>query len=143
MKDDGTNKKNDQSQQTGGTWDEVGRQFQVLGETLATAFRTSLDNEENRKRMEAMRVSLEAMVRDVDGAIHDAASSPSGQQAREEMRRAADTLRDTSQQTAQDVRPHLLAALQQVNEELRKLVSYMDNTAGKPPSDSGTGPKKS
>ena len=142
MKDEQTNKQTGESQQAGGSWAEVGRQFQVLGETLATAMRSSLDNEENRKRMDSMRLNLEAMVRDVDGAIQDAAKSPSGQQAREEMRRAAETLRDTGEQTAQEVRPHLLAALKQVNEELRKLVGYMDDTAGKSPPDSGTGSGK-
>jgi hypothetical protein len=135
VKDEDTSKQDSQSQQTAG-WAEVGRQFEVLGETLATALRTSLDNEQNRQRMEAIRRNLEAMVRDVDSAIQDATKSPGGQQARAEMRRAAETLRDTGEQTAQEVRPHLVAALKQVNEELRKLVSSMDHTAGGPPSGS-------
>jgi hypothetical protein len=46
-------------------WQEVGRQFQALGESLAAAMRTAWEKEENRKRLEEMQTGLESMVSDV------------------------------------------------------------------------------
>ena len=107
-------------------WQEVGRQFQILGESLAAAFRASWHEPENRKRVQAMQENLERMVKDVDAAITDAAASPHAQQARAEAKRTVESLRQASEETIQDMRPHLLAALQQVNEELRQLVGRME-----------------
>lgn len=115
-------------------WQEVGRQFHVLGESLADALRASWNEPENRQRVRAMQSDLEHMVKDVDAAITDAASSPHAQQARADARRTVESLRQVSEETIQDVRPRLLAALQQVNEELAKLVRRMENSGQQPSS---------
>ena len=39
----------------GDSWQEVGRQFQALGESLAAAIRVSVDNVETRQRMQGMQ----------------------------------------------------------------------------------------
>jgi hypothetical protein len=106
-------------------WQEVGRQFQVLGESLAQAVRTAWEKEENRQRVSEMRTGLEAMVRDIGKAIDESASSPQGQQLKEEAKRAAAALRSAGEQTAQEVRPQLLNALEKVNEELKNLIEKM------------------
>ena len=36
-------------------WQEVGKQFQTMGESLATAFRTAWNDEQNRKKVQEMR----------------------------------------------------------------------------------------
>jgi hypothetical protein len=125
-------KQGGQQQGSGDSWQDVGRQFQILGESLAAALRASVNTEDNRRRMESMQSGIEAMVRDVDKAITDAAESPEAQQARQEAQRAAESLRRAGEQTAQDVRPQLLSALQQVNDELQRLIGRMGG--GPPPS---------
>jgi gas vesicle protein len=72
-----------------------------------------------------MRAGLESMVRDVEKAIQDSANTPQGQQIRQDAGRAAESLKTASQQTVQEVRPHLVSALQQVNEELQRLINRM------------------
>jgi hypothetical protein len=120
-------------------WQEVGRQFQLLGETLAEAVRASVNDPQHRQRLNEMQGGLENMVKEVDKAITDAAASPHAQQARSEATKAAESLRSATEQTIQDVRPRLLDALKQVNEELRRFVSRMEHrTDAPPPSD---GPK--
>ena len=106
-------------------WQEVGRQFQVLGESLAQAVRTAWEKEENRQRVSEMRTGLEAMVRDIGKAIDESASSPQGQQLKAEAKRAAEAFRSAGEQTAQEARPQLIHALEKVNEELQKLVEKM------------------
>ena len=118
-------------------WQEVGRQFQILGETLAAAFRTSWNDEENRKRMQAMQGSLENVVREIDLGLQNAAQSPEAQRARGEAKRAAESLRQAGEQTVQDLRPHLLTALKDVNDELRKMVNRMEGTEQQPPAEEG------
>jgi hypothetical protein len=125
---------------TNDAWQEVGRQFQALGESISQAFRTAWQDEENRRRMEQMRDGLQSMVNEVGRTIDESAHSPQGQRVISEAERAAKNLRDASEQTVQDVRPHLVSALRQVNVELQKLVDRMDQGPKQPPDDHYGGP---
>jgi hypothetical protein len=107
-------------------WQEVGRQFQALGESLAQAMRTAWENAETQRRVAEMRTGLEAMARDVSKAVEDTANTPQGQKVRQEAEHTAATLRNATEQTVQEVRPQLINALQQVNSELQKLIDRME-----------------
>ena len=107
------------------SWREVGRQFQTLGESLATALRTAWESEENRQHLEGMKNGLESMVDQVGQAVRDASDSPEGQKVRGEVERAAQSARTAGEKAVQDARPHLLSALNQVNAELQKIISRM------------------
>lgn len=107
-------------------WDEVGKQFQALGESLAQAMRTAWENEETQRQVHQMRSGLESMVKDVEQAIQDSANSPQGQKIRQEAGRTAETLRTAGEQTVQEVRPQLIRALEQLNEELQKFISKVE-----------------
>jgi ElaB/YqjD/DUF883 family membrane-anchored ribosome-binding protein len=104
------------------SWQDVGQQFKQLGDSLAQAFRTAWEDEENKRRLQEMRSGLESMVREVGKAIDDTAHSPQGQHLREEAERTMEKVRSASEQTVQEVRPQLITALQQLNIELQKLV---------------------
>ncbi len=106
-------------------WREIGRQFQTLGESLATTFRTAWENEENRQHLENMKNGLESMANQVGQAVQDASDSPEGQKVRGEVERAAQSAHKAGEKAVQDVRPHLLSALNQVNDELQKIISRM------------------
>jgi ElaB/YqjD/DUF883 family membrane-anchored ribosome-binding protein len=106
-------------------WQEVGRQFQALGESLAAAMRTAWEKEENRKRLEEMQNGLESMVSEVGQAIKDTAASPQAQQVKTEAQKAVGTFQDAFDQTAQEVRPQLVSALRQVNIELQKFIDRL------------------
>jgi hypothetical protein len=118
-------------------WREVGQQFQALGQSLAAAFRTSVNDEENRRRMRQMQDGLESMVSEVNKAIHDAAESPKGQQVRSDVEKTAENLRAAGEEAVQEVRPQLLTALKQVTQELQKLVERMEKK--EKPDDPGAG----
>jgi hypothetical protein len=119
-----TNEPNKTSSQD--AWQEVGRQFQQLGDSLAAAVRTAWNDEENRRRIAEMKTGLESMVKEVGDAIQDTASTPEGQRVKEGFHRTAENLVSAGEQTVQEVRPHLLNALQQLNNELDKLVNRME-----------------
>ncbi len=113
-------------QTTEETWREVGGQFHALGESLAHAFRTAWENEENRQHLRDMRDGLEAMVDNVGQAIKEASVSPDGQKVRQEAQKAAESARAAGEQALQEARPHLLSALRQVNAELQKMIGHME-----------------
>jgi hypothetical protein len=107
------------------TWVEVGRQFQALGESLAMAFRTVWESEENRQHLESMRAGLTSMVQDIDQAVEDASASPEAQQARSEMEKMASSARAAAEKGLQDVQPHLLSALEWINVEMQGLIDRL------------------
>ncbi len=130
MSDEQTTKQTTSTQSSAEAWREVGDQFKVLGNTLAEAFRSTWQDEENRKRVQELQAGLETMVKQVGTALNETAKSPQAQQARAEAGKAAESLRAAGEQTVQEIRPHLLNALRQLNEELSKLVKRSE-TEGK------------
>ncbi len=111
-------------------WRDVGRQFESLGASLAQAVRAAWNDEENRRRVQEMQTGLEAMVRDVGEAINETVNSPKGQEVTQDVQRAADNLVEAGEKTVQEVRPHLMKALEQLNTELQKLVDRMNRGSG-------------
>ncbi len=113
-------------------WREVGKQFQTLGDSLANAFRAAWEDEASRQKLDEMRSGVESMVRDVGQALREYSDSPRGQQVKSDVRRAADNLRTAGAETMAEARPHLVAALRQVNSELQRMIDRMDNPRGGP-----------
>ncbi len=113
-------------QTTDEVWREVGKQFQALGESLATAFRTAWENEENREHLQDMKTGLEAMVDEVGQAVQDASKSPEAQKVREEVEKAAKSARAAGEQALREAQPHLLSALRKVNTELQEFVRRLE-----------------
>ena len=90
MADEQTTQPAEQSSPTSNeTWQEVGQQFRALGESLATAVRAALENEETRRHMQELQTGLKAMINEVDQAVRDVAASPEGQRVRTEVEKAA------------------------------------------------------
>lgn len=114
---------------SGDAWQDVGRQFQKLGESIATAFKVSVNNTDNRRRLQEMQAGLESMANNVNQAIKEAAESPKLQEVREDARRATSAVRQAGEQTVQDMRPFLLTALKDLNTELDRLIRHMQPKA--------------
>jgi hypothetical protein len=115
-----------EEQTTKDAWREVGRQFQVLGESLAQAFRTAWEDEENRQHLQDMQAGLEKMISEIGQAIKETSQSPEGQQVRQKAKKAAESARAAGKQVWQDTRPHLASALRQVTAELQELASRLE-----------------
>jgi len=116
----------DERETSGETWREVGDQFRALGQSLAAAFRTTWESEKNRQHVQDMQDGLEAMINDIGQAIQDASATPEAQKVRGEVEKAAESFRAAGGRAWQETQPHLLSALRQVNAELQKMVSRME-----------------
>ena len=75
------------------TWQEVGKQFQRLGESLSSAFRNARENEDNRRTLRNLSEGLGSLASEVGKAIDEVASSDEGQWVRQEAEKAARTTR--------------------------------------------------
>lgn len=120
------NQENEAGQSTNQSWEEVGRQFQSLGESLAQAFRTAWHNEETQQRLNEMKSGLKTMIEEVGKAIEDGAQSEQGQKVISEAEKAAESLHKAGSEAVKEVQPHLLSALRSVNLELQKMIEHME-----------------
>ncbi len=123
---------------SGDAWQEVGKQFQALGDSLATAFRAAWYDEQNRKRVQDMRQGIEQMLNEVGKALDETARSPQVQQAKSEAKKTADSVRGASEQTFQEVRPQIVSALRQLNNELHKFVERLESKSSASAEQGGT-----
>lgn len=114
-------------------WQEVGRQFQQLGESLAAAFQTTINDETTRKNMKDLQDGLENAVQGLRSTVQKGVGELKEQNIGEQARQAAESLKTAGEQTVQEVRPHLLSALQQLNRELDQLVQSMQSKPAQPP----------
>ena len=119
MTEDGTSAAKD-------AWREVGQQFQTLGESLANAFRTMWEDEENRQHAQDLQAGLEKMMNDVGQAIKETSESPEGQRVRAEAQKAAESARVAGKKAMQDARPHILSALRALDSELQKMIDKLE-----------------
>jgi hypothetical protein len=118
------------AQSSADAWKEVGAQFQALGAGLATAFKTAWTNEENKRHMKEMQSGLESMVNELGAAIKAGATSPEAKQVKQEAEKTLGTFRNAGEKTVQEVRPTLITALHQLNEQVQKLVGRMRQNEG-------------
>lgn len=106
-------------------WQEVGQQFQRLGESLAAAFQTTMQDETTRQNMKDLQDGLENAVQGIRSTVKKGVSELEGQNFGEQARQTADSLINAGEQTVEEVKPHLLSALQQLNHELDQLIHSM------------------
>ena len=120
-------------------WSEVGKQFEELGESLARAFRSAWESEETRQQVQSVQDGLEKMVNKVNRAVDDARKSPQAEKLRSEATKTAESLRAAGEQTWQEAQPHLLAALTNINAELKQVIDRMERreTASEEPAAEG------
>jgi hypothetical protein len=107
-------------------WQEVGRHFQALGESLVTALRTAWENPENKRNIQEMQASLENLVDGISQTVKDTARSPEMEQARSEVGKAAASVRVAGRQALEEAQPHLLSALQQLRDEVDRMIGGLE-----------------
>jgi DNA anti-recombination protein RmuC len=110
------------------TWQEVGKQFQLLGEGLAAAFQTTIQDETTRRSMKDLQAGVEDAIQGIRSTVQKGVKELEDQNIGEQARQAADSLISAGEKTVEEVRPHLLSALQQLNHELDRLIQNIQAT---------------
>jgi acyl-CoA reductase-like NAD-dependent aldehyde dehydrogenase len=123
----------EQTEQRGATddsWREVGQQFQILGKSLAAAFRASLNCEQTRAHLHSLQSGIQSMANELGQTMTEAAASPCAQDVRIKAEKAATTARFATEEALQEARPQILATLKQMNRDLERIIQRTEN--GKP-----------
>ncbi|MBN1993115.1 MAG: hypothetical protein JW953_10460 [Anaerolineae bacterium] len=113
-------------------WQNVGRQFRSLGESLAAAFKTTWESEETRQHLEEMQTGLEKMANEIGQAVKEAAESEEGQKIKVEAEKAAQSAQAVGRETMDEMRPHLLNAFRKIRTELDQIITGMEQKKASP-----------
>jgi len=107
-------------------WEEVGHQFEQLGQSLAIAFRTLWESEETQQNVESLRDGLQSMAADVSAAVNKSVTAEDTEKIKAEAQKAAKSAQVATEKTAEEIRPQVTKALKQVNAELQKLIERLE-----------------
>lgn len=111
----------------GEAWNEVGQQFRALGESLASAFKVTWQSEETRQHLEGMQAGLEALVDEISQVTKKVADSEEAKKVQVQAEKVAQSAKSASQQTTEEMRPHLLAAFRKIRAELDQMISRIEH----------------
>ena len=111
-------------------WEEVGHQFEQLGQSLATAFKTLWERQDTQQQFESLRVGLKSMADDVSAAVSKSITTEEAQKIKAEAQKAAESAQKATEKTAAELRPQVTTALKQLNAELQKLIDRMEADKG-------------
>jgi hypothetical protein len=125
MNDDDFKRLFREPERPGSAWEDVLREVSTLGDNLVLAARAAWDRD--------VQHSLQSLIDGVNRAIDDGTSTPEAQQAREQLARVTDSVRQAAERTVEDMGPQLLNMLQQANSELRRLTGKDDRQDPPPP----------
>jgi len=103
------------------TWEDVAREFQLLGKTLGDAVWAAWSRQESGERVRELQDSLQSIIDEVNRAVDQGIATPEAQQARAQLGRLTESIRVATERTTEELRPELLALLRQANAELRRL----------------------
>lgn len=103
-------------------WHEVGNQFKVLGQSLAAAFRQTVQDKEAWQEVQS---GLESAVNAIDRAIKETSASPEGQRVRDEVEKAAESARAAGEQAFREMQPHLLVGLSRLRDGLQRAIDRL------------------
>ena len=125
-------------QETTDAWARVGQQFQILGDTIASAVTASLESEETKQQLDKMRTEFEAAANQVNQAVKDTVESEQGQQVRAETEKFARSAQESGQEIIQEIKPHLLAAFRTMQTGLDQIITNIETQQAKTTPDSKT-----
>ena len=108
------------------SWEDVAREFQLLGNTLGGAVRAAWQRQDSPERVRELQESLESIVAEVNRAVNEGIATPEAQQARAQLTRLTESIRTAAERTTGELRPELVALLRQANAELRRLTGQDD-----------------
>lgn len=102
---------------TGTSWADVAAEVDSLAHTFGEVLRRMWRNPELDSDLAELRKLVDSAITGLNQAVD---GTPEAKQAREQLTRLSDSLRDTLERAAADMRPELVKLLRQANAELRR-----------------------
>jgi hypothetical protein len=103
---------------SGGTsWRDVASEIGALGKTFGEMVRSAWENPDAQGAVDQLRQAMQGAIEDLNDA---AGSTAETRQARDQLARLAESIRDAAGRASDEVRPQLLDLLRRANTELRR-----------------------
>src|SRR5260221_14131275 len=90
------------------SWEDVAREFQLLGKTLGDAVWAALGGQDGQARVRELQNSLQAIVDEVNRAVDQGIATPEAQQAREQLGRLTESIPVATERATAELGPQLL-----------------------------------
>ena len=119
------------NRETTDAWARVGQQFQILGDTIASAVTASLQSEETKQQMDKMRTEFATAANQMNQAVKDTVESEQGQQVRAETEKFARSAQESGQEVIQEIKPHLLAVFRTMQAGLDQIITNIETQQAK------------
>ena len=123
-------------------WEEVGKQFQTLGKSLASTFNASIQDEKVQQDINAMRVALDTTAAQIKQKAKEVSDAVESVNVEEETKKLDEQTQAVGQDLVKEVQPQLVNALKKMRTSLDQIISNLeqqDSASFSTAEDSGAG----
>lgn len=106
-------------------WDDVLKDFQSLGQSITEAVQDALHEEKYKESLKELRHGLENTANQVAKSIDEAIQSSQTEEAKASVKKAAEDVKGVGDRVYSDTKPHLINALQSLNQGIQKLIDRL------------------
>ena len=107
-------------------WNEVGQQFQTLGESLAAAVNTSVQDEKVQQELKKMQAELDATVAQIKQKVKEASDAAKSVDVEGEAKTLDEQVQAAGQELIKEIQPQLAEALKKMQASLDKIVKDLE-----------------
>lgn len=113
-------------------WDDVLKDFQSLGQSITTVVQDALHDEKYKETLKELRHGLENTANQVAKSIDEAVKSSQTEEVKAGVKKATEDVKEVGDKVYSDTKPHLINALQSLNQGIQKLIDRLQAVQAEP-----------
>jgi hypothetical protein len=121
-------KKNQEQEEPGATeaWNEVGKQFQTLGKSLAAAINATAQDEQVQQELNKMQAALDTTAAQIKQKAKEVSDSLESRKVEEETRKLEEQAQAAGQELVKEVQPQLVDVLKKMRAGLDQTINDLE-----------------
>jgi len=121
------NKEQEQAQtEATEAWNEVGRQFKSLTESLVSAFNASVQDEKVQQQLNSMQAELDTAAARINQTAKEASESATSINVEAETKKMGKEAHTAGQDLVKDVQPYLLSVLRKMQSGVDRIINDIE-----------------
>ncbi len=113
-------------------WDDVLKDFQSLGQSITKAVQDALHEEKYKESLKEIRYDLESTANQVAKSIDEAVKASQTEEVKAGVKKAAEDVKEAGDKVYSDTKPHLINALQSLDQGIQKLIDRLQEAQAEP-----------
>ncbi len=114
-------------------WDAIRRDFQNLGQSIASAVKDMWQDDKCREQLGELRSSLENIGNQVGKVVDEAVDRSKAKNVKAEAQRAVDEVKDVGGKVYTETKPHLVYALKTLDDTIQKVIARLEHVETQSP----------